>query len=346
MTDVAQRFDVPIIKATIVAGLVALARELGIPAHDWFAGLRLEAGQFDLAAPISISYRQAAQVVRRALRAFPEGIGLMLGQRQNVGNFGLLGLAMMTAPRFGDALGVALRYAAITGAMVDLELQPQSNGDVAVLARMRTPDPELEPFLCEELFASSLMLCRGLIGPQFRTSAVELSYPAPRYAAQYTELFGDGVRFGRPDNRVVVAASWLATPMPAHDSASAQKILALCSEQMPAGYALHETVAAVTRLLRRRLPENPKLGDIAADLHLSERTLRRQLAAANTGFQELHDRIRYESAAALLRDPKLSIAHVSTAVGFRDPREFRRAFKRWGGMAPGQSRKRETSDRE
>jgi hypothetical protein len=51
--------------------------------------------------------------------------------------------------------------------MVELELEEDREG-VAVIARMRDGSDrtgELEPFLCEELFVSSLRLCRGLLGP-------------------------------------------------------------------------------------------------------------------------------------------------------------------------------------
>src|SRR3546814_2769710 len=78
-------------------------------------------------------------------------------------------------------------------------------------------------------------------------------------------------------------------------------------------------------LLRARMHESPALGDIAAELHLTERTLRRQLLAAGSGFRILHDEVRSERARELLRGSDLPIAQVGASVGFRDAREFRRA---------------------
>ena len=45
------------------------------------------------------------------------GHGLALGQAQDVGHFGLLGLAMMTAANFGEALRTGVQFAPITGAI-------------------------------------------------------------------------------------------------------------------------------------------------------------------------------------------------------------------------------------
>lgn len=333
------RLSVANIKSGIVAGLVAMARETGTGCEGWFSGLRLGPAEFNGETPVYLSYRQACQIVRRAVRSLPvRGAGLALGERQNIGHFGLLGLAMLTAPRFAQALQVGVHYAPITGAMMELDLDEYHDGAMAVIARMRSADAELEPFLCEELFASSLMLCRGLLGPAFRPRVLELAYPAPAHADAYLALFDCDVRFDAPRNRVVIDSHWLQTAMPAGNAVSAQQIVALCEEQMPAGQPRSEIVAVVERLLRQRLADNPRLVDIAAELHLTERTLRRQLQAASTSFSELHDRVRSESARAMLADSRMSIAHVGAAVGFKDAREFRRAFKRWTGVAPREMR--------
>jgi AraC-like DNA-binding protein len=323
------------IKGQVVAFLIARAGELGVPTDPWFAGLRLRRAQFDGAVPPPLSQREACEIVRRALRALPgEGHGLLLGERQGIGHFGVLGLAMMTAADFGAALRIGIEYAPITGAMMDLAMDDTVSDGVAVLARMREYGPDIEPFLCEELFASSLMLCRGLLGPGFRPLRLELRYPRPAYAEAYARTFGCDIHFGQPWNRVVIERSWLGFPMPVHNSLSAQQVLALCRAQMPALPAGNATAAAVERLLRARLADGPRLREVAAELHLTERTLRRHLHAAGTSFQALHDRLRSESAQALLRDPRMDIASVGLAIGFRDPREFRRAFRRWTGTTP------------
>jgi len=333
------RLNTATIKSGIVAGLVAMAREHDVGCEGWFSGLRLGPAAFDGEAPVYLSYRQACQIVRRAIRSLPvHGPGLVLGQRQGIGHFGLLGLAMLTAPKFEQALQLGIRYAPITGAMMELQLDEHDDGAMSVVARMLSTEPELEPFLCEELFASSLMLCRGLLGAEFRPRVLELTYPAPSYASDYVHLFACEVRFDAPRNRVVIDPRWLQAAMPANNTASAQQIITLCEEQMPAGQPRSEIVAVVERLLRQRVADNPREVEIAAELHLTERTLRRQLHAAHTSFSQSHDRVRSESALALLADARVSIAHVGAAVGFKDAREFRRAFKRWTGVAPREMR--------
>lgn len=333
-TDDDPRLTTASIATNILSGLCLMAEEQEIACEHWFAGLRLGRAQVDDAS-VRVSYRQASLIVRRALRDLPgPDIGLRLGRQQTIGNFGLLGLAMMTARTFGDAVAVGLQYSPVSGSLMDLELDDSEPGTLALVAKPRAPDDAILPFLCEELFASTLMLCRGLLGPSFRPLRLELAYPAPSYAREYEALFECEVRFGMPRNRELIDPAWLSRRLPAWNPVSAQQALALCRAQMPRGPASGEIVVAVRQLLRARLHEGPALGDIAAELHLTERTLRRQLLAAGSGFRILHDEVRSERARELLRGSDLPIAQVGASVGFRDAREFRRAFKRWTGTTP------------
>jgi AraC-like DNA-binding protein len=322
------------IATNILSGLCLMAEERGIACERWFAGLRLTRAQVDDAS-VRVSYRQASRVVQRALCDLPEpDVGLRLGRQQTTGNFGLLGLAMMTARTFGDAVAIGLQYSPVSGSLMDLELDASDPQVLGFVATPRAPDDTILPFLCEELFASTLMLCRGLLGPSFRPLRLELAYPAPAYAHEYEALFECEVRFGMPRNRELVEPAWMAQRLPAYNPVGAQQALALCRAQMPRDPARGEIVAAVRQLLRARMNEAPRLGDIAAELHLTQRTLRRQLVAAGSGFQAIHDQVRSERACELLGGSDLPIAQVGASVGFRDAREFRRAFRRWTGMAP------------
>ena len=322
------------ITTNVLSGLAAIADERRLDCRPWLAAAGLTRAQVDDAS-VRISYRQARLVLKRALRAMPEpGLGLDVGARQNVGNFGVLGLAMMTARTFGDALAVGIEHHRITGSLVDLDFEPVDATHVAIVVRQRVDDADLLPFLCEELFSSCLMVCRTLLGADFRPKRIELAYPAPADTTRHAELFRCELRFEASGNRAIIEIRWLETPLAGYNPITSQQALALCREQSANLPTEHEITYAVTRLLRSRLAQNPLLTDIAATLSLTERTLRRQLAAAGIGFRQLHDRVRSEEATQLLQKEHLTIAEVGSAVGFRDVREFRRAFKRWTGVPP------------
>ena len=333
------RLAAAVIPTNMLCHLMQLARERQVDSAPWFRGLRLDSREIDDPAT-RVSYRQASEVVARALStlAVPH-LGLVVGCRQDVGNFGLLGLAMKTASTFGEAVLLGMTYQRTTGAMLDIDTEVETPGEVAMIARAPVAIPAILPFLCEEMFASSLMVARELIGAAFRPLRLELSYPAPAYADAYADLFQCELRFERPRNAMVIESEWMEWKSPNYNAVNARQVLELCRRQL-AGIASpqSEITATVERFLRQHVRENPPLSAIAGVMHLSERTLRRQLAADCVSFSRLHDRIRAERALELLHDHNLTIGQVGSQVGFADAREFRRAFKRWTGHTPSEVR--------
>jgi transcriptional regulator GlxA family with amidase domain len=89
----------------------------------------------------------------------------------------------------------------------------------------------------------------------------------------------------------------------------------------------------VVRSLGDRAITSAKL---AQALNLSERTLHRRLKDA-TGETPKHfiNRVRFEATRMLLETTKSSVKQLALASGYADENSFRRAFRRYAGMAPG-----------
>ncbi len=325
-----------VIPPNVLVHVLHLADLRGLNTRAWFAGLGLTREQL-LDPHMKLSYRQARSVLLRALEDFDEpGLGLVVGSGETMGAFGLLGLLMMTASSFGEAMRLGIENHEVSGSLLDMGFESVEPGRVALVLWPRFDDPQLQPFLCEEIIASALMVAREMVGPQFTLQRVELTYRAPEYAWMYTHILGCPVQFSAATNRAVIDAHWLQTPLAGHNPLAARQALELCRAQLrnAQASASQEIVVAVERQLRAQLERQPRIGDIAEALHLSERSLRRRLAEAGRAFREIHDQVRTERALELLRGSALSIMEVAGAVGFSDAREFRRAFKRWTGMAP------------
>ena len=323
----------------ILCGLMQLAAERGIDCVSWFAGTCLHPKEISN-PDTRMSYRQTITVIRHALSSLSvEGVGLVLGDRQNLGSFGLLGLAMKTAPDFGESVRVGLAYQSNSGGLMDVTLIEHDDTCVAIAATAPEEVRELQPFLCEELFSSLLQLIRELVGPSFCPLRLELGYPAPRYAQRYGELFGCEVCFDQPRHALMIERCWLEVSFASYNPATWNQVLALCRLQMDIQTPHGKITTALESHLRTRLHENPQVSDMATALHMSERTLRRHLAEEGTSFSAIHDRLRTKRAMELLRDSKLSIVAIGDRLGFSDEREFRRAFKRWTGHAPSDERR-------
>jgi AraC-like DNA-binding protein len=330
----------PTIVPSMLLGLFAAAEATGKPTAAWLSRTGFERRDLD-AADLRLPVELAVSIIERALPDLPADIGLELGRSQHIGNFGLVGLAMSTAASFGEALQIGLRFTPVIGSLMRFVELPSPRPGVLALGAERTAgSAAIEPFIAEEFISSCLALGGGLLGEPLRPVALEFAYPTPGHVARYREVFDCPLAFDRSQNRLLLDERVLATPLRTHNPTASWQVLALCEAQMPQVEQRGAVAAAVSRLLGTMLAENPKLAAVAARLHVSERTLRRQLNQEDTSFHAIHDRLRIERALALLQEPKLSIATVGAHVGFRDPREFRRAFKRWTGATPSAVRAR------
>ncbi|MDQ3851011.1 MAG: helix-turn-helix transcriptional regulator [Actinomycetota bacterium] len=77
------------------------------------------------------------------------------------------------------------------------------------------------------------------------------------------------------------------------------------------------------------------LDDIARRVASSRRQLQRAYAEiGDTTFREHLTAVRMERAADLLTSRRLSVREVAHRVGYRQPAQFAKAFRRQHGMAP------------
>jgi len=163
---------------------------------------------------------------------------------------------------------------------------------------------------------------------------VELSYPPPSYAAVYRRLFNCPVHFNSDANRLVFDAALLYKPLPTHSPVSFSAALAACRQSLEPVSALQDVIASVEGLLRESLRQRLSMAEVASRLNITERTLRRHLADAGQNFSSIRDRILEQRARSLLNESLLPVAVIGAELGFSDLRDFRRAFRRWTGMAP------------
>ncbi|HET8900073.1 MAG TPA: AraC family transcriptional regulator, partial [Rhodanobacteraceae bacterium] len=274
------RQTLAVLRPNVVVHVVRFAEALGVDCRPWFGALGLTRDTvFDPHA--RLSYRQVRTLLVRAIEAcgLPH-LGLAVGGSENLSAFGLLGLLMMTSATFGEAVQQGVANHEVSGSLLDMDFEDAGNGKAALVVWPRYDDPQVLPFLCEEMIASSLQLAKALIGPAFRLLRVDLAYPAPAYATRYADVLGTQPHFAAAATRVIFEARWLATPLPGHNPLASREALEICQRQQDEQESEQEIVVAVERLLRTQCRERPRIEQVAEQLNLSVRSLRRRLTDA------------------------------------------------------------------
>jgi len=87
--------------------------------------------------------------------------------------------------------------------------------------------------------------------------------------------------------------------------------------------------------IRARLASgNPLKKEVAGDLGLSARSLDRELGRLGTSFRAEVDSVRRELAERRLAEHATTLSQVASDLGYSDPANFTRAFRRWTGQSP------------
>ena len=92
--------------------------------------------------------------------------------------------------------------------------------------------------------------------------------------------------------------------------------------------------------LQTYICEGPPSVQLAAQIFgTSVRTLQRRLALLGLTYSDLVQQARFEAAAELLKNPDTKIIDVAFDVGYEDPSNFARAFRRVSGITPREFRR-------
>ena len=93
-------------------------------------------------------------------------------------------------------------------------------------------------------------------------------------------------------------------------------------------------VSTGQRTWLRSHPDGASAKRLADALHVSVRTLQRQLHEAGTSVQDLKDQVRRDLATEHLLRTRWPVKRIAAHVGFDNEKSFIRAFKAWIGQTP------------
>jgi AraC-like DNA-binding protein len=323
----------PVIKLATVVD--ALAEE-GIPAKDVLAGVRLSREEISSpAARISLNqliecYGNAAGLSRDPCFSY------RTGQRFHVSAYGMYGFAILSSMNYRQTMQFAENYHQLATPFAELHFREQNGSGVWTITPMphSRVNASLYKFLVEIQLGICVSLHRDVMGPLFTAREFHVTYPRSDNAAKHPDIFECPVSYGEPENRFVFDATWLdGTPRLGNEITHAT-VVELCDRLMDELRLSAGVAGKVRRVLLGNLMRPRSLGDIAGQLYMSERTLRRKLREESTSFRILADQLRTEIAIKYLRDTELTVEAIAELLGFSDAANFRQAFRRWTKATP------------
>jgi AraC-like DNA-binding protein len=266
--------------------------------------------------------------------------GLHRGGAFHMKNGGVIAYLAVCAETVQAAIQGFQRYASVVCDGFSAEMKADRAG-TQLIVRAADPIWRQSPHLGEFGTARMIGALRSITGVALSPLEVRLMHPRGVAPSECRRFFGCPVEYGAAADIVRFSKDVLAIRIPTADSRLGHILRAYADSllhQVPAqpDASLEERVMAIVadRLGSGRLT----LGDVARELGLSDRTLRRRLREAGTSFSALVERKRVDLAREWLTDTDFDLKHISFLLGYSEPAAFSRAFKRRTGSSPGRLR--------
>lgn len=317
------------IYARATLALAEAARALGI-------ALDLDRLAPTLRGPDALVLADEHLAVARVLFEDPrETLGIELAQALPLEVTGLWGFLLRSSSTFGDMLRRGERYMRVVNRYREFELE-----DRGTQCAMRCPHPDPSPYgprgqvVCT-LLGHWIAWGRQLTRARLAVDEVRLRWSGPKDREPFERFFLAPVQFGATEDVLLLSEEVMSLPLVESTPELGKQFEAYAAtlvRRMAPQSGLVERVRE--EIAQGLLTGSAGEGAVARRLALTVRTMHRRLEEADTSFRKIRDALLRERAEELLREGRVPIGEVSYLLGYGEPSNFHRAFRRWTGLTP------------
>ncbi|KZY38691.1 AraC family transcriptional regulator [Alcanivorax sp. HI0083] len=281
-----------------------------------------------------VTRTQEMRLIENLMLALPEaGVGgFELGLQYNLATFGVWGFALRTCKTLREAVALGLRYLPLSTAYCCITVCEDGEAFGVVFDPDPIP-PHLRQFLLERDMATALNLVREITFQGVEFKGVEFTGEPDVSASAIESLCGIAPAFHASANRILVNRAGAGQPFPGYDPVLTRMLEQQCQKRMDtvenSGLA-----GKVRQKLLGELGLGATLNDMASELALSTRSLRRKLEQEGASYRDLVEEERRQLALQLLNTTTMKIEELAAHLGYTDAGGFVRAFRRWQGCSP------------
>jgi AraC-like DNA-binding protein len=241
-----------------------------------------------------------------------------------------VGIAVATSPTLADGLEFLCRHAHLVFGDVNFYLGrgPRFSSLNVIPSRLLHG---LQIFISQFIVAAHCRLLEAMLGRNVDELTVHLPFTAPGDHGARDSHFVRRVEYGREHLTFLLPTELMQVPC-VSANASEHRHAALACMQMQIESGRCEFEQRVRGILLERLTTDP--GSLASRLGVSAQTMARRLSEVGVTYSSLKDELRNAQAVWYLQHTDLSIESVARELGYSDPTNFSRAFKRWHGISP------------
>lgn len=286
-----------------------------------------------------ISRHQRLLIYQNAQRLTTRSdVALTAGARQRISDFCVFGFAMASCPTLGSALDLGFRYLPRIGHL--LQFSSHVEGDLGILSSHNPWSLGDDLPFATELWRSSINRLLGqILEAPFPSVRMLFPYPAPSHWRAYEQTFGCPVEFDAGVDEWHYDARAQDQELPNANPMAVLIFQTFWKQLLIEDVDYQNLIPSITTILMSQHGNCKNIDSLAERLRISVRTLHRRLAAEGVTYQSIVDDVRRRLALRYLEQTSMTTDQIAERVGFSDAANFRKAFKRWTGLTPGEARR-------
>lgn len=322
-----------------ILNIFLFAQKKGVPPEQLgrLTGIDLEALQRE---KIELDILQIDHLWQNAIRLTNDPLfGLHMGEFFNLTSLDLVGGIIQNSSTIRLAIENTCRYINLMTQAFQIQLETKEEKFLIVFIPNPACMEKAALGVYQSLDAAMVFAyqeCKALVFDRLRPLHLNIAKPENGTSKEYERIFSCPVDFNTARFELAFDIAYLDKSIIAADY---QLLLAL-TQHADQLLATSKESQGLTKIVKEALVNQsneafPQIGDIAATLNMSVRTLQRRLKAEGTNFQDLLDHVRQDFAKYYLTH-QFQIKEIAYMLGYNEPNAFTRSFKRWTGMTPGE----------
>jgi AraC-like DNA-binding protein len=283
-----------------------------------------------------VAFGEFEELLRAGLELTRDpALGLHWGERSSMMRYGAIAPLVANARTLRVAVADMQRFTRIVSERPPIQLAETGSRATLYLA----PPPRRSPYLhvlAEVSLVGFLRVLQYFGGGDTTAFLISFTHARPQHVNEYIRIFGANLRFDQDVSGIEFDRPLLDRPQPYAD-AELYRALEMEAERALSRATGDNIADRVRGILTRASPGSPGVREVAAELGVSERSLRRRLADEKTSYSVVLNEVRAATARALLA--RCSTQETAFEMGFSSANALHRAFRRWTGQSPAEFRR-------
>lgn len=316
--------------------IVEIVTQRGIEPSQWLPALGLDEAMLEQ-EQLALEWETFYQFILTGNQIAKDPLlGFVTGERLIVNTHGILGYAAISATSLREVIQLFQRFMPLRTDLVTVEYTESGSEFRVILKENRNLD-QIRHHITETIILALKNVLDFVTMGNSGVAYVAFPFAVDEsYKVHARHYLRSEVRYEQNWTGFVLPIEVVDKPLNMANPSSYQEAIRICETELEK--LVHHTSLGgkVRRLMLESYANFPSLEATAQRFYMTPRTLHRRLQEEGQSYKQILEEVRHSLAIKYLQGGQMNIQEIAFALGYSDIANFRRAFKRWEGVAPSQ----------